>query len=159
MGTGTRRNGSGNGAPVSRVKWTRQVAVAAANAAQVGVSRSLFTRRLRAGWTLEEAAEPPLRTGRLYEFRGDLLNVAQIAARTGLTPGALAMRLHRGQSIETATGARLGRYRSARVVVQGRLMSLPDASRATGVPLSTLRRRLERGWTDAEITAPVRPHR
>ena len=82
-----------------------------------GLKSKLLDRRLRNGWTLEEALEIPLQRKelilkkRLYEYEGKLYSVKELSKKFKIDSKCLYKRLARRWSIEEAVEIPLARMR------------------------------------------------
>lgn len=120
---------------------------------------TLHFRVHRKGMSLEDAIAKPITPKhlllpegpkpKLYEFRGELLSVKEIAARTGLSLDVVYARRSGNRVLE---GDELKDPfpdlppHAKPVTFRGRTHSIAEWSRLTGIPRHALYQRLEAGW-------------
>lgn len=120
-----------------------------------GLDPAQVARRLRAGWTAEQAVEPVARPRPgtikpVTAFGKTYRNLAEVALAYGADHALVANRVTRGYSVEDAVLGRLRPKKGARkeIVFEGKAYESREAlCRAFGQSWGNVQRRVARGWT------------
>ena len=134
-----------------------------------GLSYGNVTRRLKTGWSIDQAFEltsPPKREGhghkQLVTNRGIFNSIKEAAAAYGIKEGTLSQRLRLGWSDQQAVGEdtppKKRGTRGVKVKCNQRSYdSLQDLADTFGVNRIRTRKRLASGWTPEEAVGLVEP--
>lgn len=123
-------------------------------ARHAGLKYITLSMRLRKGWPVERAVAQDVHRWAKHEYRGRQMTIRQIAAEARVPYALLSGRLARGMSPEEAVadiaagGKPLDGVRA--VTVDGRLVTVSELARRTGISYATLVRRLFRDGLSVE---------
>jgi hypothetical protein len=95
---------------------------------------------------------------RIIEFQGRSMSLAQWAREIGLARGALETRLNSGWTVERALIEPTGALKSNTVMMEydGRTLPLQEWAKLVGIPMATLHKRRQAGWSDERaLTTPT----
>lgn len=124
---------------------------------QFGIPPSTLMRRLKRGWSIEEAlttAAIPLRN---ITFNGITMSLSQWARQLNMSHTALSSRFRRGWTVEEALATTPGtpRTQDELITCNSQTMSLTDWARHLGMCRKTLQNRLDHGWSiEKTLTRP-----
>lgn len=138
-----------------------------ADAGRMGTGeRRARRKRIKLGWTPEDAASRPVRskrTARTVTVGGETLAIHEWSERTGIPTAVISSRLSIGWTPERAVGTPARRrHRMGRqgVVIGGERPTIREWVERTGIPANVISNRLNRGWTpERAVGTPVRPRR
>lgn len=60
----------------------------------LGGCRNLMISRIQKGWTIEDAANVPLKKNKAFEYEGNKMSLRQVAIKSGVSLGKLSWRIH-----------------------------------------------------------------
>lgn len=122
-------------------------------AVRIGVAPSTVVRRMKLGWSSEDAVSLPPRTQRRTEVTHDgvCMSVGKWARKTGLRAQTIMHRLDCGWTVGDALTSKpgalgVGRPTAVFLTAFGETLSVAEWTRRLGVARNTIRERLARGW-------------
>lgn len=123
----------------------------------LGISYTLIRRRLRAGWSAEDAFEKPVNTflartcrAKRIVCNGESLTIAEWASRLGINEQTLRGRLRYGIPIElilSTTALTKNPRQAKRYTYRGKTQPLSVWARELGLSHKTLAARIRKGWS------------
>lgn len=126
-----------------------------------GLTYQTIHSRLADGWDLKTALTQPIRPQRQrrpYDAFGRSQSLNDWSAETGVNLSTIYTRIYRGLSLEEAL---LPGVRTTRTSPTGRLLTVGGVTKSirawslsNGVPGTTIRKRLKRGWSEADAVLP-----
>lgn len=131
-----------------------------------GVPATLIGKRIKLGWTPEDAVSRPVRskrTARTVTVGGETLAIHEWSERTGIPTAVISSRLSIGWTPERAVSEPIRKRRGTGrqgVVIGGERLTIREWSKRTGIPANIISNRLNRGWTpERAVGTPVRKRR
>ena len=116
-----------------------------------GYSDSTITKRLKSGWSLEEAIETPLKIT-LFEFRGEAKTLRQWAQEYGINVDTVRQRMNNsGWSLEKALTTPSNKNRGKLITYKNKTLNLKEWAELIGINNETLSKYLKKGATIEEV--------
>jgi len=150
-----------NGFPVNAylITYKGKVDTLAAWARRYKLSSTTIKTRIERGWPVERALRTPLHGGSdtlTFNDQTHTFGTWAKKAEIGISPQTLRHRVERlGWPVERALTEPI-REVDQTFSVNGKSLTLPQWAKKVGIPLGTLRSRLDRGWTlERALTVPL----
>lgn len=120
-----------------------------------------FYRRIKNGWSLLNALNIPsqgiIKTNgvNLYNYKGNFYTANYLAKKANINPKLFYKRLKRGWSVEETVDIPIERkeqiLNKALYEYNGKLMSVKQLSKLSGLKEKTIYKRIQRGWSIEEV--------
>lgn len=125
-------------------------------------AKTLSNRITKYGWAPERALRTPHRAPRknrvILTHNGETHPIEVWAARCGLTPDALRLRLHKGWTVADVLTTPPSDNKPKCLTFRGQTLSVTEWASAVSLKRTTIKGRLARGWSVEEaLTAPTGP--